>query len=92
VFLSDVAVLHGTPDAACAAAYDAEPVRTPVSAVTSRERVLLSSDGPSWLFRVAPDNTRRDARIEYRSMQCSLDPALEIPPEIYELPDTHSGD
>jgi hypothetical protein len=90
VFLSDAAVLHGTLDSACAQAFEAEPVRTPLAAPGARERVLLSAEGPSWLFRIAPDNSRRDVRIEYRSMQCSLDTGAEVPVEVYDLPGTHS--
>jgi hypothetical protein len=37
---------------------------------------------------MAPDNARRDLRIEYRTMKCSFDGGLEIPPEVYELPET----
>ncbi|MEY4546333.1 MAG: hypothetical protein RL685_2528 [Pseudomonadota bacterium] len=88
VFLTDTAVLHGTLDAACAQAFEAEPVRTPLSVPGARERVLLSAEGPSWLFRMAPDNARRDLRIEYRTMKCSFDGGLEVPPEVNELPDT----
>jgi hypothetical protein len=88
VFLSDAAVLFGTPDAACAQAFDTEPVKTSLSPPSARERVLLSADGPSWLFRVSPDNTRRDARIEYRTMKCSVDGGVTIPPEVYDLPGT----
>jgi hypothetical protein len=90
VFLSDTAVMYGGPDSACAVAFDAEPVRTPQSVPGARERVLLSADGPSWLFRVAPDNARRDTRIEYRSMRCNIDAGAEVPAEVYELPGTHS--
>ena len=90
VFLSDAAVLYGTLDSACAQAFEAEPVRTPLAAPGVRERVLLSAEGPSWLFRIAPDNSRRDVRIEYRSMQCSLDATAEVPVEVYDLPGTHS--
>jgi hypothetical protein len=90
VFLSDSAVMHGGPGSACAVAFDAEPVRTPQSVPGARERALLSADGPSWLFRLAPDSSRRDTRIEYRTMQCNLDASAEVPAEIYELPGTHS--
>jgi hypothetical protein len=87
--LSDAAVLFGTPDAACAQAFDTEPVKTSLSPASARERVLLSADGPSWLFRVAPDNARRDVRIEYRTMKCSVDGGVVVPPEVYDLPGTH---
>lgn len=89
VFLSDAAVMFGTPGAACAQALDGEPVKISLSPPSAREHVLLSGDGPSWLFRVAPDNTRRDARIEYRTMKCKVDGGVAIPPEVYDLPGTH---
>lgn len=87
-FLTDLAVLHGTPDAPCAEAFDAEPVRTSATPATSRERVLVSLRGPSWLFRLSADTNRRDARVEYRRMTCRFDPELEVPAEIYDMPGT----
>ena len=87
VLLTDAAVLHGTPDAACADAFDAEPVKS-VSSSGARERALLSLDGPSWLFRTTSDNSRRDARVEYRSMTCRPDPNVEVPPDVYDMPGT----
>jgi len=92
VLLSDAAVLHGTPDAACVEAFDADPVRTQAVTQNTRERALLGPSGISWLFRVAPENPRRDARIEYRTMKCRLDPGAEVPAEVYELPGTHRDD
>jgi len=90
VFLSDSAVMHGSLESACAQAFDAEPVRTPLAAPGAREKVLLSAEGPSWLFRIAPENLRRDVRIEYRSMQCNFDAGAEVPAEVYDLPGTHT--
>ena len=88
VMLTDAAVLHGTPDKACVEVYDADTVKTPVTPATSRERALVSTRGPSWLFRMAPDTNRRDVRVEYRTMQCKADPGLEVPSEVYEMPGT----
>ncbi|HTV25641.1 MAG TPA: hypothetical protein VMG12_43395, partial [Polyangiaceae bacterium] len=62
VLLTDAAVLHGTPDAPCVDVFDAEAVKTGNSS-SARERALLSLDGPSWLFRMSSDNSRRDARV-----------------------------
>jgi hypothetical protein len=87
VLLTDSAVLHGTPDAPCVDVFDAEQVKTS-GAINSRERALLSLDGPSWLFRTALDNSRRDARVEYRSMTCRPDAGVELPPEVYDMPGT----
>jgi hypothetical protein len=88
VFLSDAAVLHGTPERPCAAAFDAELVKSSSGTSSARERALLSLDGPSWLFRVTVDNSRRDARVEYRTMSCHPDPAVEVPSEVYDMPGT----
>ena len=89
VFLTDDAVLHGTPEHPCAAALDADPVRLTSSGGSARERALLFPDGSSWLFRLAAvEGGRREARVEYRSMSCRPDPNLEPPPEVYELPGT----
>jgi hypothetical protein len=88
VFLTDDAVLHGTPDNPCADVFDADLVRSSSASGNARERALLSLEGPSWLFRAAPDNSRRDARVEYRSMTCRPDAAAELPPDIYDMPGT----
>jgi hypothetical protein len=91
IMLTDAAVLHGTPESPCADALDAELVKSaPGSA--ARERALLSLDGPSWLFRLAPDNSRRETRVEYRSMSCRPDASVELPAEIYDLPGTNQND
>jgi hypothetical protein len=87
VLLTDSAVMHGTPDAPCVDVFDAEPVKTS-GASNARERALLSLDGPSWLFRMTADHSRRDARVEYRSMSCRPDPGVEVPPEVYDMPGT----
>jgi hypothetical protein len=88
VFLTDDAVLYGTPDNPCADVFDADLVRSSSAAGNTRERALLSLDGPSWLFRATPDSSRRDARIEYRSMTCRPDAAVELPPDVYDMPGT----
>jgi hypothetical protein len=92
ILLSESAVLHGTPDAACVEMLDAEPVRLAAAPSAAKERALLALNGPSFLFRVAPDNPRREVRVEYRTMRCRPDAGAEAPPEIYELPGTHSGE
>lgn len=90
VLLTDSAVLHGTVESPCAAAFDAELVKTPGTPGNARERALLSLDGPSWLFRGSPEGGRRETRVEYRAMTCRPDPGAELPPELFELPGTHS--
>lgn len=88
VFLTDAAVLHGTPTSACVDAFDADMVKLPGATATTKERALVSFDGPSWLFRVATDSTRRESRVEYRSMSCRPDVGVEVPADVYELPGT----
>jgi hypothetical protein len=88
VMLSDSAVLRGSPDKPCAEVFDAELVQAPGSTGATKERALVSPGGTSWLFRLSPDNTRRDLRVEYRTMQCKSDPGLDPPSEVYEMPGT----
>jgi hypothetical protein len=87
VLLTEAAVLHGSPEAPCVDVFDAELVKTS-AANNARERALLSLEGPSWLFRMTTDNSRRDARVEYRSMACRLDPGVDVPAEVYDMPGT----
>jgi len=89
VLLTDTAVLYGTPEAPCVEYLDAELVKTVATPGGTRERALLGAQGISWLFRIAPDAARREVRVEYRAMTCRPDPNAEIPPEVYDLPDTH---
>jgi hypothetical protein len=91
IMLTDAAVLHGTAQSPCADAFDADLVRAAPGGST-RERALLSLDGPSWLFRLAPDNSRRETRVEYRSMNCRPDAGVELPAEIYDMPGTNQND
>lgn len=87
-FLTDAAILYGTPQSPCLGAFDTDLVRVTSAASGARERALVFADGPSWLFRLAPDSARREPRVEYRSMTCRPDPNLELPPEVYEMPGT----
>lgn len=89
VFLTDAAVLHGTPEKPCADAFDADLVRSASATQSARERALLNLEGPSWLFRMTPDNSRRDTRVEYRTMNCRPDAGVELPPELYDMPGTN---
>jgi hypothetical protein len=87
-FLTDAAVLYGSPESPCLGAFDTDLVRVASATSGARERALVLPDGPSWLFRLAPDTARREPRVEYRSMICRPDPNLELPPEVYEMPGT----
>jgi hypothetical protein len=84
-FLTDAAVLHGTPDAACVSAFDAEPV-APEGAAAPQLRALLPFGdlSRSYLFRTSV--TAGAARVEFRTMSCKLDPSAEVSPELYRAP------
>jgi hypothetical protein len=92
VFLTDAAVLHGTPEKPCADAFDADLVKAASATQPPRERALLSLEGPSWLFRMTPDNSRRDTRVEYRTMNCRPDAGVELPSEVYDMPGTDQNE
>jgi hypothetical protein len=89
LFLTASAVLYGTPDSACAAAFDAEPVRTSRQELLA-ERALIgvSPDSRSWLFRLAPDSTPYSPVIQYRPMTCRYDAELVPPQDVYAMPGT----
>ena len=100
VLLTSGAVLHGTPEAPCVAAWDAEAVNldpapgtagTPLAASTNEVvRAILPFDDleHAWLFRT-PRNARSETgAVEWRSMSCRLDPTLETPPEVFQVDGT----
>jgi hypothetical protein len=90
LFLTGAAVVYGAPATACAAAFEAEPVRTAARQELLAERALIgvSPDSHSWLFRVAPDSTPYSPVIQYRPMTCRYDAELVPPQETYAMPGT----
>ena len=90
LFLSNVVVLHGTPENACATAFDAD--ETAVDGATPRhEQVLLLLDDMehTWLFRQNQDPAAApNGRVQYRTMKCHFDPDLDVPSEVYHAPGT----
>jgi hypothetical protein len=86
-FLSDAAVLHGTPSTACVSAFDAEPVVPEGTPPPQTRAILPFADlAHSYLFRSS--GQAGSVRIEYHSMSCKLDPSAEVPPELYRAPGT----
>lgn len=90
-FLTGAAVLHGTPGAACVAAFDAEQVApdggaaSAASAATAMRAVLPFGDlTRSYLFRFSARSGA--VQVEYRTMSCKLDPSAEVPSELYRAP------
>jgi hypothetical protein len=85
--LSGDAVLHGTRESPCAAAFE---LNTPSSVpgepgVVERGILLLDDLEHAWLLKKARDPER--AQIQYRSMNCRFEPNLEIPEEIQRAPE-----
>jgi hypothetical protein len=79
--LTGFAVLHGSPEAPCAAAFEAVGLAPETGQPTRDSALILLDDMEhSVLFRRAGE---RSPRIEYRNMACRFDPTLEIPPEVY---------
>lgn len=80
--LTDAAVLHGSPDTACAVAFGANALSAD-GTPPARERALVFLDPAdrSVLFRTLGD--AEATRVEYRPMTCRFDPSLEVPGEVY---------
>jgi hypothetical protein len=89
IFLSSGAVLYGTPENACAAAFEAEEIAFD-AATLRHERVLLLLDDleHTWLFRVTGDISGSTTAVQYRTMKCHFEPDLELPSDVYRAPGT----
>jgi photosystem II stability/assembly factor-like uncharacterized protein len=89
LFLSSGAVLYGTPEIACATAFDAEEIAVDAGTL-HHERVLLLLDDleHSWLFRELPESDSTPGGVQYRTMKCHFDPNLELPSEVYHAAGT----
>lgn len=84
-FLTDAAVLHGTPDAPCVSAFDAEPVSPEGTAVPLTRVLLPMADlGRAYLFRTSVRGG--GPVVEYHPMSCRFDPSAEVPQELYRAP------
>jgi photosystem II stability/assembly factor-like uncharacterized protein len=79
--LTGFAVLYGSPEAPCAAAFEAVGISAETGQATRDSALILVDDMEhSVLFRRVGE---RSPRIEYRNMVCRFDSTLEIPPEVY---------
>ncbi len=86
-FLTSYAVMHGTPTAPCVSTFDGEPVAPDGVAVpTTRVLLPLGDLAHSYLFRATTQGT--DVRLEYHLISCKLDPAADVPQELYRAPGT----
>ncbi|MEI9947565.1 MAG: hypothetical protein WDO74_00910 [Pseudomonadota bacterium] len=85
LFLSAGAVLYGTPENACASAFDADEVAEGGAALRRERALLLLEDlEHSWLFRSVSDSNA----VQYRTMKCHFEPDLEVPSDVYRAPGT----
>jgi hypothetical protein len=85
-------VLHGTPEAPCAAALEVDVVRTGTERVADERGLLLMDDlEHAWLLRRI-DHPETGGRVEYRSMSCRFEPGLEIPEELLGEPAVGDAD
>jgi hypothetical protein len=85
-FLTSYAVLHGTPANPCVSAFDGEPVTADgVAAPNARVLLPFGDLAHAYLFRAMAPNGA-EVRYEYHPIACKLDPAAEVPPELYRAP------
>ena len=89
LFLSLGAVLYGTPDSACASAFDAAEVALDNAPLRHEHALLLLDDlEHSWLFRLSQDSGGGANGVQYRTMKCHFEPDLEVPSDVYRAPGT----
>ncbi len=84
-FLTSYAVMHGTPSTPCVSTFDGEPVASDGAATpTTRVLLPLGDLAHAYLFRAGVQGV--EVRLEYHLISCKLDPAAEVPPELYRAP------
>jgi photosystem II stability/assembly factor-like uncharacterized protein len=85
ILLTGAAVLHGTPESPCVAAYEAVLVSSELSGALSSEQAILPMANPerSWLFRKVEGLRDAATALEYRTMSCRVDREAEVPPEVF---------
>ncbi len=89
LFLSYGAVLYGTPENACATAFDAQEIVIDNAPLRHEQALLLLEDlDHSWLFRLVQDSGGSTSAVQYRTMKCHFDPDLEVPSDVYRAPGT----
>jgi hypothetical protein len=89
--LTGDAVLHGTPESPCAAAFEIDAVRMGSERPADERGIVLLDDlEHAWLLRRIEAQDGEPPRVEYRSMSCRFEPGIEIPEEL--LGDPAVGD
>jgi hypothetical protein len=91
--LTGDAVLHGTPESPCAAAFEVDPVRTGTERLADERGIVPLDDlEHAWLLRRTGAEDGGPLRVEYRSMSCRFEPGLEIPEELTGEPPVSDAD
>jgi hypothetical protein len=87
------AVLHGTPETPCAAAFEVDAVRTGAERLADERGIVPLDDlEHAWLLRRVGSEEGGAPRVEYRSMSCRFEPGLEIPEELLGEPSVSDAD
>jgi hypothetical protein len=83
------AVLFGSAEAPCAAAFEVLPVTGSGTEPPPAERVILLLDDleHAWMIRQVREPGAERTGIEYRTMSCRFEPNLEVPEEIQRSPE-----
>ncbi len=78
------AVLHGSPESPCVAAYDATLVSSEFSGAAQGEQAIIAmaSLERAWLFRKEQAGAG-STELAYRTMSCRVDPDADVPPEVF---------
>ena len=82
VLLTEAAVLHGTPEQPCVAAWGAHAI--PIRGGDMRA-IIRGDLARGWLFRLTPDKSNS---LDVRPMQCSFAPGTPIPNVVWTQPGT----
>src|SRR5262249_10137125 len=85
ILLTGDAVLHGTPEAPCIAAYEAVLVSSELAGAAQGEQAVVPMATPehSWLFRKVEALRDAPPSLEYRTMSCRVDRDAEVPAEVF---------
>lgn len=85
VLLTEDAVLYGTKERPCVAAYEAAFVSSESAAQPFPQTALVFTDPAdhAWLFRAEPKAAGARQGFEYRTMTCRADPGAEVPQEVF---------
>jgi hypothetical protein len=83
------AVLFGSAESPCAAAFEVLPVTAAGTEPPPAERGILLLDDleHGWMIRQLREPGVERTGVEYRTMSCRFDPSLEVPEEIQRSPE-----